>query len=427
MTRTVAQESFRNQEAVSLGGSHGPSESEANELAEEILELASSAQGLFFFVNSREYEASNKAIDEFWTVSEEERELFSRLACLEAMESIKQVDAEAKANPLYSPTLFMIFRVIASAAACAFWFGGSWQDMIVSGCLSVVVAWIGQSEILSKQEKIIYEAIASFIVGCTAMLIALTWPDQTCFGAMAISGVLDILQGFRVVYAIIEIMSKHTVAGAADLCEGILYTALISYFLRFGQYAAKEILRESSESLEFTVCTNGINDLWFLLLVPAAAVSWSGLFAPHYSDLLPMAYHGVLGYAISYGLTQLKVSSSLNNFVSASAISLSAGIISRFTGRQAVGNTVAGLYVLLPGAYLVKSLYSDSINGAFFTDIVQKAVIIGIGAWTGSILCSPTLLGTTRGLMSQQSIHSNIASSQERDRPTVTPTTMLYF
>jgi len=71
-----------------------------------------------------------------------------------------------------------------------------------------------------------------------------------------------------------------------------------------------------------------------------------------------------------------------------------------FTGRQAVGNTITGLYTLLPGAYLVSALY-EGPSSSFITDIVQIAVILGIGGWTGTILCSPTLLGTTRGLLWQ--------------------------
>lgn len=114
------------------------------------------------------------------------------------------------------------------AGACAFWFGGSWYDMIVAGLLAVFVASIGTSSYLSKQERLIYEVVASFFVGMTAGLIALSWPDDTCFAPMAIAGILDILQGFRVVYAVIEIMSKHTISGTADLMEGILFTGLIA-------------------------------------------------------------------------------------------------------------------------------------------------------------------------------------------------------
>lgn len=150
--------------------------------------------------------------------------------------------------------------------------------------------------------------------------------------------------------------------------------------------------------------------------------------------------HGVLAYVVNYALAKAGSSSALNNFVSACAVTLSAGITSRFTGRQAVGNTVAGLYVLLPGAYLVKSLFNTTVDGSFFVDIIQMAVIIGIGAWTGSILCSPTLLGTTRGLLWQQGLRVGLrrgtSNGDERRRNREddsnsgkgqVPATMLYF
>ena len=35
-------------------------------------------------------------------------------------------------------------------------------------------------------------------------------------------------------------------------------------------------------------------------------------------------------------------------------------------------------------------------------DIIQKAVVIGMGSWSGTVLCSPTVLGTTIGILHQQ-------------------------
>jgi hypothetical protein len=182
------------------------------EMSEEILNLASEAEGLFFFINSKQYkvaardlhatsmEEKSHELGEFWTVEDTTRELFSRLAAIEALDSIDKLDVERK--PLYSYNTMVIFRFVSSAGACAFWFNGSWVDMIVSGLLAVMVGWIGASPLLSQQQRIIFEAVASFMVGFIAAFISLHYPDHACFSAMALSGVLDILQGFRVVYAI---------------------------------------------------------------------------------------------------------------------------------------------------------------------------------------------------------------------------------
>lgn len=174
------------------------------DMAEEILNLAADAEGLFYYIRNheskcyvnRESPLYAKGTDggklselgEFWTVGDETRELFSRLAAAEAARAIDKLDAERK--PLYSQGAVVMFRVLSSACACAFWFNGSWVDILVSGILAEVVAQIGNSPILSKQERIIFEAVASFVVGFSAAAIALAWPEHCCFGAMAISGPL---------------------------------------------------------------------------------------------------------------------------------------------------------------------------------------------------------------------------------------------
>lgn len=252
-------------------------------MADEILNLAADAEGLFFYINSQQYRAAHRGdhgagssranhnnhnhppqtqtqLGEFWTVDEETCELFSRLAAHEAIISIDKLDTETKR--LYSREMVTLFRFGSSAGACAFWFNGSWGDIFVAGALGIVVAWIGASPLLSKQERIIFEAVASFFVGLVSGLVALTWPDDTCFGAMAISGVLDLLQGFRVVYSIIEIMSRHTVTGGADFFEGVFFTTLIAYFLKFGQVAALQI-NGSPVNDAYLTCDNGVGE-WYV-------------------------------------------------------------------------------------------------------------------------------------------------------------------
>lgn len=123
-------------------------------------------------------------------------------------------------------------------------------------------------------------------------------------------------------------MSKHTVAGSADLLEGILFTGLISYFLQFGSFVAASIMGDAAAT-EFTQCTNGVDEYSYIALVPMTALAWTFLFTPNPRDLLGMAFHGILGYCVNYGLGRAGSTSELNYFISASVISLSAGISSR--------------------------------------------------------------------------------------------------
>lgn len=67
--------------------------------------------------------------------------------------------------------------------------------MWIAGALAVLVAMIGSADFLNRAERLVYETLAGFIVGVTAGLVSLQWPNDTCYTAIALGGVLDLLQG----------------------------------------------------------------------------------------------------------------------------------------------------------------------------------------------------------------------------------------
>ena len=83
------------------------------------------------------------------------------------------------------------------------------------------------------------------------------------------------------------------------------------------------------DDITFGQCTNGISRYWHFLLVPVTTLCWATLFTPIPRDIPVMAFHGVLGYTVNLCLTLAGSTIDLNNFVSATVISLSAGIVSR--------------------------------------------------------------------------------------------------
>ena len=94
-------------------------------LATRILDLASGGKGLFYYVNSREYKGNVRgscmadpdadAIKQFWTVTPEERELFTRLACEEAIRAIDELDYYAIRKKQTNPWILVACRAMASA------------------------------------------------------------------------------------------------------------------------------------------------------------------------------------------------------------------------------------------------------------------------------------------------------------------------
>ena len=185
-------------------------------LAKEILDLASDGFGLFYLAShAKQMQAKvgegvnghareSQEIQSFWTVEPSIKELFTRLATIEANASIVEIKEQVDAKPLYPRSINLLFRVISSAGASGLWFGGSWQDMIVAGLLGMMVA-VFQGVSLWKHDRMILEVVASFVVGLVSGLLSMAFPSTLCFGAMAVGAVIDILQGEHLLFITIGI------------------------------------------------------------------------------------------------------------------------------------------------------------------------------------------------------------------------------
>ena len=123
-----ANELLKAQQSASVSALMPPETTDQKKMAKHILALASRAEGLFFFLNKeRAINADSRREEEdaFWTISDKEKDVFSRLACIEAMAKIQRMDAKPMQS--YKNWLIVACRIIASAGAAGFWFGGSWH------------------------------------------------------------------------------------------------------------------------------------------------------------------------------------------------------------------------------------------------------------------------------------------------------------
>ena len=146
----------------------------------------------------------NIEVKQFWTIESSIREVFTRLVTIEAVLSLKAMANLPPSSDLYPRYITLSFRTISAAGAAGLWFNGSWWDMLVAGFLAIIVA-LFEGSTLWKHERMIFEVFAAFVVGALAGFITISWKEATCFQAIAVASVIDILQGFRVVYSIMEV------------------------------------------------------------------------------------------------------------------------------------------------------------------------------------------------------------------------------
>lgn len=171
-------------------------------------------------------------------------------------------------------------------------------------------------------------------------------------------------------------MSKHTISGCADLIEAIIFTGLIAYFLKFGLSFAELLLGEVGIDDKWNTCENPIDKKWHFLLVPITSLSWAILFTPPYQDLPLMTFHGMLGYVVYWAVERSSAKTGLATFVAAACATSAASLVSRFTGRQALGDSITGLYVLLPGSYLARGLFTAAENNVIDGKILTNIVVV---------------------------------------------------
>lgn len=174
------------------------------DLAAEILDLASEGMGLFYLTahaeEMRMKAPDSRQIQSFWAVPESLRVLFSRLATIEAVRAIEDIKERQASRVLYPRAVVMLFRFVSSAGAAGLWFSASWLDMLVAGAMGVMVCLLQSAHLSAKNERILLEVCASYIVGMVAGLLSMSFPGTLCFGGMAVGAVIEILQGFRIVY-----------------------------------------------------------------------------------------------------------------------------------------------------------------------------------------------------------------------------------
>ena len=195
-------------------------------VATEILDLASKGYGLFFLTSVEKFlteqgeeillneddetggpifdgDTSVLSYHSFWSVDDSIRELFTRLATIEAAECLDAIDRLPGVDEVWPRHYVVLFRALSSAGSSGLWFNGSWQDMLLAGGLAAVVALVFQTNTkFWKNQRMIFEVIASFVVGLVGGLIAIALPVSTCFTAIAVASMIDSLRGFGIVFSI---------------------------------------------------------------------------------------------------------------------------------------------------------------------------------------------------------------------------------
>jgi len=293
-------------------------------------------------------------------------------------------------GPLYPRPVQITAAMCASACASVVFFGGGWAELITSGVLSLMVAFMGIYSATRRFSRV-YEFVAAFFVGMFAMIVD-KWIAKICLLPTVIAGVLNMLAGITLTLAVVELLTGNSNSGTSRLTAGVLVTAMVGFGLELGIQAGSKITGLPQDFATGT-CDAAFDERWFFLLFPLMVLGFLLTINPHWTQLLHMVVIATCGYGVSYATPKLGQSAS--NIISAFVVGIVSNLYSRWSDNTAMTGVVAGLLVLVPG-----SLALRSVLGLFETDAVQGlqvgvavlvvAVSLGLGLFLATLVLLPS-------------------------------------
>ncbi len=294
--------------------------------------------------------------------------------------------AVIEAPPLWSPVL-QIGAGLLTSAGSAVLFRGSWADVVLAAVLGAAVAAAGVfTTHLSRLDRAL-PVFASFFAMAVARLASTVWPDVHAL-VVTLSAVIVMLPGLSFTLAMVELSSRHLASGTARL--GAASVSLLQ--LGLGVALARAVTPTTPEVV------GAVLPAWALALTLATMPPALGvLLGARPRDLGTITGASLAAYAGTTGGAQL-LGADLGPGVGAFALALVANTWSRALDRPAVVPMTAGILMLVPGSFGVRSI-ALLLDGDVLLGVERAfAMVMVTTALAAGLVLASTLLPARRSI-----------------------------
>lgn len=279
---------------------------------------------------------------------------------------------------------------------CAAGFGGSWTDSVMSGLIGMVVGVI--QVLAGLYPDVVSQVNEFFSAFASAALIALLAnflnsygiaidPQKILFSAIAI-----LLPGLSLTLSILDISTKNLVCGVVRLFSA-LFTALL---LGFGSSFAS-ILIPLKVVTNAAAISNPVAWQWYFILLPLLSILICILFEakPNQWPIMVMvSTSAIVGQIMLSKADGFKDSTEATITCISFMIGFVSNIYSRITGEIAIAPVFAGIIMIVPGSYGVKSTLGfiqnqTELGLAVSFKMLVIAVCITVGIFLATFMVWP--------------------------------------
>jgi uncharacterized membrane protein YjjP (DUF1212 family) len=274
------------------------------------------------------------------------------------------------------PQLSLGAEVACASAGGAAWsilLGGAWPELVCTGLLSALIAWLRWSVRRRHRFEREFIALAGLLTGLGASAGVLLFADFQRQAAV-IATLVPLLPGYAVVIAAEELASQELVSGSARMSGALIIFAQLVFGVALG-------------GVWVTAIAPGTREVGFVIQLCAVMPALVAL---------SLQLHGGrrgLGWGFTCGLVAFVVNRlaahavglELGAFVSALSVGLVGNASARWLGRSALQSTVPGVLVLVPGSLGFRSASAlwtaeplEGLRTGVATALIAVAIAIGL-------------------------------------------------
>ncbi|KAJ1829069.1 pheromone-regulated protein prm10 [Coemansia sp. RSA 2599] len=310
----------------------------------------------------------------------------------EVKAAVQELEAIMTAPPIYAWYWQVLNWGVISWSLCLVCFGGSWEDSGISLALGLIAGIMSMAAGKFSGYTNFFEVSVSVLAGILSAALA-SWG---CFGATSLSATVVLLPGLVMTTGVIELSSRHMIAGTVRIFYALLLAFIIAYGLLIGveiynKMAGRPVLDGSL--LDLSQCQGLTKWSWFGTF-PLGIISIAVLVNIHWRHWASVTFIAGICYGIFWLFKFHLGLDDLAPVVASFALGLVANLWSRFTGQTAYMILLPGEMFLVPGSVGVRGFSSllskEGAQGAQLAlQMITTCLSIMMGLFASSFVIYP--------------------------------------
>ncbi|KAJ1744365.1 pheromone-regulated protein prm10 [Coemansia sp. RSA 989] len=311
---------------------------------------------------------------------------------IDISQAIAELEHIITAPPIYAWYWQLLNWGAISWSLCLVCFGGSWRDSGLSLALGLVGGMLSLAAGKFSGYTNIFEVSVSIIAGILGAAMA-KWG---CFAAISLSATAVLLPGLVMTTGVIELSSRHMVAGTVRVFYALLLAFIIAYGLLIGVQIYNKIAGNplfDGALLDLSQCQSLTRWSWFGTF-PISIVNIAILVNIHWRYWPSVVIVAGISYSIFWLFKFHLELDDLAPVVASFVLGLVANTWSKFTGQTAYMILLPGEMFLVPGSVGVRGFSSllgqDGAQGfTLALQMITTCLSIMMGLFASSFIIYP--------------------------------------